>query len=151
MADSKNPLVVEEGEALKHEDRSSDSEDEGEEIENGHADHGADDSVDTPGAGSSSSTSKKKKKKRSKAAKLLKALKPGKDEIPQTLVDQVMARVKLEHGENAPGTDEEQVRRALEELKIMDVIKGKAGIAGRGKKDMGEHKVRRVVRFLSFR
>ena len=29
----------------------------------------------------------------------------------------------------------------LEELKIMDVIKGKAGVAGRGKKDMGGHKV----------
>ncbi|KAH8116866.1 N-myristoyl transferase [Phellopilus nigrolimitatus] len=95
--------------------------------------------IDTPGAGSSSQQ-KKKKKKKSKAAKLLKALKPGQEQIPQTLVDQVLERVREEHGEGVPGTDEEHVRKALEQLKVMDVIKGKAGIAGRGKKDLGAHK-----------
>ena len=108
----------------------------------GIVDH--DDGVDTPGAGSSSSAvqgSKKKKKKRSKAAKMLSALKPGQKEIPQSVVDQVMEKVRQEHGEGAPGTDEETVRKTLEQLKIMDVVKGKAGVAGRGKKDMGTHKV----------
>ncbi|KAL5529694.1 hypothetical protein ACEPAG_5679 [Sanghuangporus baumii] len=102
----------------------------------------AGDDVDTPGAGSSmsASQSKKKKKKRSKAAKVLNALKPGQKEIPQSIVDQVMVKVREEHGEGAPGTDEETVRKALEQLKIMDVIQGKAGVAGRGKKDLGTHK-----------
>ena len=140
MADSKNPLVVDE-ETIADEHRESDSEEEPEDDQDGE------NGLDTPGAGSSTSASasKKKKKKRSKAAKILASLRPGKDAIPQSLVDKVMARVKEEHGENAPGTDEEQVRRTLEELKIMDVIKGKAGVAGRGKKDMGAHKV--CVRF----
>ncbi|KAI5121671.1 hypothetical protein M0805_002747 [Coniferiporia weirii] len=116
-------------------ERDSDSSDAGEPEDNtGRAVNG----VDTPGAGSSSQQ-KKKKKKRSKAAKLLNALKPG-QEIPQTIVDQVMERVREEHGEGAPGTDEDHVRKALEQLKIMDVIKGKAGVAGRGKKDIGTHK-----------
>lgn len=148
MADPDNPLVLDE-DTIRDEDRVSDS-DEGEaedndndnDNDNANENEGGENGIDTPGAGSSSSASKKKKKKRAKAAKILRALKSGKDDIPQTLVDTVMARVREEHGEGAPGTDEETVRRALEELKIKDVIKGKAGIAGRGKKDMGEHKVR---------
>ena len=51
-----------------------------------------------------------------------------------------MEVVRKENGENA-AVDEQTVRTALDELKIMDVVKGKAGIAGRGKKDLGEHKV----------
>ena len=79
--------------------------------------------------------------KKSKAAKLLNALKPGQNEIPKELVDKVMERVRAEHGEGAPGTDEETVRMALEQLKVMDVVKGKAGFSGRGQKDLGTHKV----------
>lgn len=82
----------------------------------------------------------KKKKKKSKAARALAALK-GKDNIPQEIVDEVLQRVKQEHGEDAQGADEETVRKALDYLKINDVIKGKAGLAGRGRKDLGEHKV----------
>ncbi|EJD02399.1 N-myristoyl transferase [Fomitiporia mediterranea MF3/22] len=106
-------------------------------------DDGAPDTVhdgpDTPGAGSSSQ-SKKKKKKKSKAAKLLNSLRPGQKEIPQSVVDKVMERVREEHGADVAGADEETVRKALEHLKVMDVIQGKAGVAGRGKKDMGTHK-----------
>lgn len=99
-------------------------------------------SADTPGAGSSStSSSKKRKKKKSKAAKLLNSLKPGQKDVPQSIVEQVMARIRAQNGEDTPGTDEETVRQALEQLKIMDVVQGKAGIAGRGKKDLGEHRV----------
>ncbi|TDL24832.1 N-myristoyl transferase [Rickenella mellea] len=91
-----------------------------------------------PSGGSSSQGKKKKKKKRSKAAKLLNKLK-GK-EVPQELVDKVLVKVREEHGEGAPGTDEASVRAVLEQLKITDVLKGKAGIGGLGKKDLGTHK-----------
>ncbi|KAH7912225.1 N-myristoyl transferase [Hygrophoropsis aurantiaca] len=85
------------------------------------------------------SSSKRKKKKKSKAVRALNAIR-GKDEIPQSLVHHVMDQVKAEHGEHAPAADEESIRQALEHLKILDVIKGKSGVAGRGKKAMGEHK-----------
>ena len=94
-----------------------------------------------PAASASASTSKKKKKKKSKAARALAALRPQ-GAIPQSLVDQVVEKVKAEHGEGAPGTDEAHVRMALEQLKVGDVIKGKAGIGGKNRKEMGEHKVR---------
>jgi glycylpeptide N-tetradecanoyltransferase len=88
-----------------------------------------------------STSQKKKKKKKSRAAKALNALR-GKKEIPQELVDVVVDKVKAEHGDDAPEADEANVRMALEHMKIMDVMQGKAGIGGKGKKDMGEHKVR---------
>ena len=103
--------------------------------------HGAPDNVDTPGAGSSSQSKKKKKKKRKAAAKILSALNPNSKGVPQPLVDAVVEKMRAEHGENAPGADEDTVRKALEQLKIVDVIKGKAGIGGKGKKDTGGHKV----------
>ena len=85
-----------------------------------------------------SSTSQKKKKKKKK-----KFLSRGKDEIPQDLVDRVLDKVK---GDGAvTGSDNvnaENVREALEQMKIMDVAKGKVGLGGLNKKDVGEHKVR---------
>ena len=72
---------------------------------------------------------------------MLNSLKPGQKDVPQSIVEQVMARIHAQNGEDTPGTDEETVRQALEQLKIMDVVQGKAGIAGRGKKDLGEHRV----------
>ncbi|KAF7967211.1 hypothetical protein HWV62_35134 [Athelia sp. TMB] len=84
-----------------------------------------------------STSSKKKKKKKSKAMKALNALR-GKAEIPQEVVNQVLDKVK-DHG-GAEGADAETVRAALEQMKIMDVLKGKTGIGGKNKKDMGEHK-----------
>jgi len=38
------------------------------------------------------------------------------------------------------GLDEAQVRMALNNLKIMDVLRGKSGIGGKNRKEMGEHK-----------
>jgi glycylpeptide N-tetradecanoyltransferase len=96
-----------------------------------------------PAASASTSTSKKKKKKKSKAARAIASLRPQ-NSIPQSLVDQVVEKVKAEHGEGAPGTDEAHVRMALEQLKVGDVIKGKAGIGGKNRKEMGEHKVCQV-------
>lgn len=107
------------------------------------------DEVDgTPGAGPSdgspaagaSTSSKKKKKKRSKAARALAALKG--DAVPQKLVDTVLEKVKEEHGENLQGADAETVRQLLEQLKIKDVMQGKAGLGGKNRKDAGDHKVR---------
>lgn len=87
------------------------------------------------------STSSKKKKKKSKAMKALNALR-GKADIPQEMVAQVLDKVKTQGGDDVAGANEETVRAALEQMKIMDVVQGKAGIGGKNKKDMGEHKVR---------
>lgn len=90
-------------------------------------------------ASTPSTSSNKKKKKRSKALKALSALKGGKDNIPQDVVKAVLEKVQ-ETGQ-APGADEATVRMALEQMKIKDVIQGKAGIGGKNKKDTGGHKV----------
>ncbi|EIN07254.1 N-myristoyl transferase [Punctularia strigosozonata HHB-11173 SS5] len=87
---------------------------------------------------STSSSSKKKKKKRSKAAKALQALRPGSN-IPQSVVEEVLEKVRAEQGESAD-VNEETVRQALDQMKIMDVLKGKAGIGGKNRKDAGDHK-----------
>lgn len=105
------------------------------EPEANHA-HDADDASDKPQA----SSSKSKKKKKSKAAKVLDAVR-GKDEIPQELISHVVDRVVAEHGSDSAVANEDNIRQALEQMKIMEVIKGKSGISGRGKKAMGEHKV----------
>jgi glycylpeptide N-tetradecanoyltransferase len=92
-----------------------------------------------PEASTPSTSSNKKKKKRSKALKALNALKGGKDNIPKDLVNVVLEKVK-ETGQ-APGADEATVRAALEQMKIKEVIQGKAGIGGKNKKETGGHKV----------
>jgi hypothetical protein len=83
--------------------------------------------------------SKKKKKKRSKIARAISAIKG--DSVPQTVVDQVVAKVKEEHGEDSAAADEETVRELLKQLKLKDVAQGKAGFFGKNKKDTGDHKV----------
>ena len=89
--------------------------------------------------GAAASGSKKKKKKKSKAAKALAALKG--ETVPQSLVDHVVKEVQAKHGPNMEGVDEAQVRMALDQLKVMDVLKGKSGFGGKNRKEMGEHKV----------
>lgn len=108
----------------------------------GELDHGANDQpVEAEdGAPSSSNAQKKKKKKKSKAKKLLNALR-GNQEVPQEAVDIVLDKVKAEGGASAADVNAEQVKEVLEQLKIMDVVQGKAGLGGLNKKDMGEHKV----------
>lgn len=86
-----------------------------------------------------SSSKKKKKKKKSKAAKLLSAL--SKNEIPQELVDQVMDQVKAEGSIQSGEVTETAVREALEQMKLADFVKGKAGLGGNNQKDLGKHKV----------
>ncbi|KAG6868722.1 hypothetical protein C0993_011660 [Termitomyces sp. T159_Od127] len=90
---------------------------------------------------SASTSSGKKKKKKSKASKALNALR-GDSEISQRVVERVLDEVKAEGSTASAQANQENVREALEKLKIMDVVKGKAGIGGINKKDMGEHKVR---------
>ena len=82
----------------------------------------------------------KKKKKRSKISRAISALKG--DSVPQAIVDRVVAKVKEEHGEDSPAADEEAVRQLLQQLKLKDVVEGKAGFGGKHKKDTGGHKVR---------
>ena len=105
---------------------------------------------ETGAAGSSSAgqgnapgtASKKKKKKRSKALKALNALRGGKDAIPEDVVKIVLEKVRAEGGEVAANADQETVRLALEQMKLKEVLQGKAGIGGKNKKDTGGHKVR---------
>ncbi|KAI0064592.1 N-myristoyl transferase [Artomyces pyxidatus] len=95
--------------------------------------------ITTAGAGpSEGSISKKKKKKRSKVAKALSALKG--DKVPQQVVDKVLEKVQEQHG-NVEGADEKTVRALLEQLKINEVMQGKAGLGGKNKKDAGDHKI----------
>ncbi|KAH9483926.1 Glycylpeptide N-tetradecanoyltransferase [Psilocybe cubensis] len=98
-----------------------------------------DTNVDALQAPSTSASQKKKKKKKSKAKKVLDALR-GKDEIPKEVVEQVLDKVKAEGGVGVADANIDNVRQALQQMKIMDVAQGKAGIGGFNKKDMGEHK-----------
>jgi glycylpeptide N-tetradecanoyltransferase len=82
------------------------------------------------------SSSKKKKKKK-------KLFSRGKDEISQDLVNRVLDQVKGDPAvAGSDNVNAENVREALEQLKIVDVAKGKVGLGGLNKKDIGEHKVR---------
>jgi len=112
------------------------------------ADPGADDEsssesdAEVPAAAASESgpsqPSKKKKKKRSKIARAVAALKG--DSVPQAVVDTVVAKVKEEHGEDSAAADEDTIRELLKQLKLKDVVEGKAGFGGKGRKDTGDHK-----------
>jgi len=97
-----------------------------------------DEGVDTSQAASGPS---KKKKKKSKALNALSG-KFGSDQIPQELVNRVMDEVKNTGQVADADVTEENVRLALEEMKITEVVKGKVGIGGHNAKDMGSHKVR---------
>jgi glycylpeptide N-tetradecanoyltransferase len=96
--------------------------------------------IDAAEIASPSTSQKKKKKKKSKASKALNALR-GKTEIPQELVDHVLDKVQTEGAVGSEEATQENVREILEQLKIMDVVQGRAGLGGINKKDMGEHKV----------
>jgi glycylpeptide N-tetradecanoyltransferase len=109
--------------------------------------------------GPSSTTSKGKKNKKKKKSKASKA-----DNIPQEVVDLVVNEVRhvillaltparsvsliikihicrQKHGASeVENLDEAHVRMALDRLRIMDVLKGKSGIGGKNRKEMGEHK-----------
>lgn len=111
-----------------------------------HLDHDSgsdeeDDEIDhtLPEASTPSTSSNKKKKKRSKALKALNSLR-GKDSIPQEVVKEVLARVNAEQAIPG-GTDEATVREALEQMKLKDMLQGKASVGGKNKKDVGTHKV----------
>src|SRR5258706_4373088 len=115
-----------------------------ENVENGQNDEGDSHGEDheQPRASSSSAPApgggKKKQQKKSKLSKLLQ---PG-GEMPQQLVNHVVNEVQAKHGAGTHGTDEASVRALLEQLKIIDVLKGKSGLAGKNRQDMAEHKVR---------
>lgn len=106
----------------------SDREDHSSGSEAEHPGH-IDNSPDAPQA----SSSKRKKKRKSKAGRILDSLRGN--EIPHSIVDQVVP------AEQGAGPDAEAVMQALNHLKLMDAIKGKSSITGRGKGTLGEHKV----------
>lgn len=114
----------------------------------------------------------KKKRKRKGKGKVTQALNnviatatggKDKDKIPQVLVDTVVQAVNAQGGvirddeppAAGPSTSkvvatagakkpvtEEEVRKALEILKAVDVLQGKTGLGGKNAKEMGEYKVR---------
>lgn len=102
------------------------------------------DSSTVPGEPSSSSAGKKKKKKKSKASKALAAIRGAgnDDDLPQEVVDQVMEEIRTQGTLSPEELTAENIRDALQQMKILDVVKGKAGVGGINAKDMGEHKVR---------
>ncbi|TRM62669.1 acyl-CoA N-acyltransferase [Schizophyllum amplum] len=99
---------------------------------------GEDDAQPTASTSADASSSKKKKKK-SKAKKALNALR-GKKEVPDQVVDVVLEKVKERGGEAGASANAENVRLALEQIKIMDIMKGKVGLGHATKKDMADHK-----------
>lgn len=101
------------------------------------------------GGASHDSGSTHKKKNKSKAKKVLNAL-SGKKEIPQEIVDRVLEKVKEDNVQTSVDLNAENVRKALKEMKVTDVVKGKASAGGYNKKAMGEHKVFLFPRSLSF-
>lgn len=100
-----------------HEDHSSGSEPE----HQGHA-------TNTPDAPQASSS--KRKKKKSKATKVLDSLRGNKN-----------APVTAEQGAGVASPSAEAILQALNQLNLMDALKGKSSVAGRGKNAVGEHKV----------
>jgi glycylpeptide N-tetradecanoyltransferase len=103
---------------------------------------------DQPSTSAAPKRNKKKRSKGSKATKFIDAL-SGKSDVPQQIVDEVMDKVKQEHGEQSEAAKEENIRLALQHLKIQDVLRGKAGLGGINKKDTGEHKARRLCNHYS--
>ena len=95
-----------------------------------------------PETSTPSTSSKKKKKKRSKAVKALSAIRGGgNDHVPDQLVSAVLDKVKQTGQVPETELNSENVRLALEQMKIKDVVQGKAGVGGINKKEMGGHKV----------
>ena len=115
-----------------------------ENVEDGQNDegdsHGEDQEQPQASSSSAPTPSGSKKKKNKKKSKLSKILQPS-GEVPQQLVNHVVKEVQAKHGAGTEGTDEASVRAILEQLKIIDVLKGKSGLGGKNRKDMGEHKV----------
>ncbi|KAH6918482.1 N-myristoyl transferase [Coprinopsis sp. MPI-PUGE-AT-0042] len=87
----------------------------------------------------SSTSGSKKKKKKSKVSKMLSKLK-GNEEIPDEVVETVMEKVKAEGSLSPDELSAAKVREALQQMKIMEVMKGNTGVGGVNKKDTGEHK-----------
>lgn len=49
--------------------------------------------------------------------------------------------IRTKHGPSVNNElDEAHVRMALDRLRVLDVLKGKSGIGGKNRKEMGEHK-----------
>jgi glycylpeptide N-tetradecanoyltransferase len=66
----------------------------------------------------------------------------GDEEIPDEVVETVMEKVKAEGSLSPDEVSAAKVREALQQMKIMEVMKGNTGVGGVNKKDTGEHKVR---------
>lgn len=130
-----------------------------------------DDGGDDSAAAAEGKKRKRKRGPKAKAAQVVNNLLSKKDpKMPQELVDTVMQAVNADGGVvrdedvgmvlASPGVassskttavgekkpvSEEEVRKALEILKAVDLLQGKTGIGGKNKKDMGEFKASQVI------
>ncbi|KAH9967602.1 hypothetical protein BJV74DRAFT_889986 [Russula compacta] len=93
-----------------------------------------------PGAGDETSSESGTEVPETAGATAAAAASDSGDSVPQAVVDQVVAKVKEEHGEDSAAADEETVRELLKQLKLKDVAEGKAGLGGKNRKDTGDHK-----------
>lgn len=108
--------------------------------EEDNSDDGGAEPGENVGAAEPSSSTTVSKSKKSKKKKKSKTDKAGKD-IPQEVVDHVVSEIRQKHGAaEAEKIDEAQIRATLDQLKILEVLKGKTGIGGKNRKEMGEHK-----------
>lgn len=85
------------------------------------------------------SSSKRKKKKKSKASRIIDSLRGN--EIPDDHA------VTVDQSPRVASQEAEAVMQVLNQLKLMDALKGKASVTGRGKNPLGEHKVSSSTRF----
>ena len=92
------------------------------------------------GEPSGSTSNKKKKKKKSKAKRIIDAL-SSTNEVPQAVLEKVVEQVREDGAPGSENIETEDVRQVLQQIKIKDVLKGKATIGGNNRKDVGEHKV----------
>ncbi|QRV86720.1 glycylpeptide N-tetradecanoyltransferase [Ceratobasidium sp. AG-Ba] len=106
------------------------------ENESGSESDGAPVAETTKAAGKAKKKKKKKSKAAAAAAKLL-ATARGND-VPDAVVSHVTSIVQQQ--DEHKNVDEEEVKKALQAMKIMEMLQGKTGIGGKNAKDLGEHK-----------
>ncbi|CED82593.1 n-myristoyl transferase [Phaffia rhodozyma] len=101
--------------------------------------------ADTPSSAADGEKKKRKKKSKGKkvADKIKSALPGGEKEIPGAILNRVMEDVnKLPEAEREH-LNEDEVRKALQAMKLMDMLKNESqglSVTGKNKKDLGEHK-----------
>lgn len=75
---------------------------------------------------------------------------PGSNDVPDEILARVMEEVKKQPDQSVSTVSEEEVRKQLKALKLMEFLKesGKGlDVSGNNQKDLGEFKVRVLILF----